>query len=103
MADKGNSTLSKRPFLVNDQTNVVHMEPLRESHEKRIRNLEEIIAVQLHDGNWNLDPYMLGLTNGLLLAQSIMDDLEPNFLDAPDAWKADEIANYGPPQPESTS
>ena len=103
MADKGNGPLSKRPFLVNDQTNVVHLGPLRESHEKRIRNLEEIIAVQRRDGNWNLDPYMLGLTNGLLLAQSIMDDLEPKYLDAPDTWEADKIANYGPPQPERTS
>ncbi len=79
------------------------MGPLRESHEKRLKNLKEIIAVQLHEGIWNLDPYMLGLANGLLLAQSIMMEVEPNFLDAPDAWKADEIVNYGPPQPESTT
>lgn len=79
------------------------MGPVRESHEKRLENLKEIIAVQLLDGHWNLDPYMLGLANGLLLAQSIMDEIDPKFLYAPDAWKADEIANCEPPQPESTA
>lgn len=51
--------------------------------------LDDVIAVQCADGNWNYDPYMHGLANGLLLAKSIFTKVEPDFLEAPETWKKD--------------
>lgn len=97
--------MSKRPFLVNDPANVVHIGPARESRDKRLVHLEEAIEVQKRDGNWNYSPYMMGLTNGLILAQALMHDVDPKYLDAPDIWgvdKAEKIGVAEPTQPERT-
>jgi hypothetical protein len=51
--------------------------------EKKLRDL---IKIQRADGNWNYSPYMHGLTNGLLLALSILVDEEPDYLDPPEKW-----------------
>ena len=48
--------------------------------------LDDLIAVQGADGNWNYDAYMHGLANGLILARSIIDNKEPDFLKAPKKW-----------------
>jgi hypothetical protein len=34
------------------------------------KKLEDIIKIQCSTGNWDYDPYMHGLANGLLLAQA---------------------------------
>jgi hypothetical protein len=52
----------------------------------RLELLKEIVIVQRSDGNWNYDPYNHGYANGLILAEAIMHDLEPIFLDAPKEW-----------------
>jgi hypothetical protein len=52
----------------------------------RLELLKEIVIVQRSDGNWNYDPYNHGYANGLILAEAIMHDLEPKFLDAPEEW-----------------
>ncbi|MEJ2293511.1 MAG: hypothetical protein P8Y23_01940 [Candidatus Lokiarchaeota archaeon] len=52
----------------------------------RLELLKEIVIVQRSDGNWNYDPYNHGYANGLILAEAIMHDLEPRFLDAPKEW-----------------
>ena len=46
-----------------------------------IKSLEDIINIQLENGNWNYDPYMMGLANGLLMAEHIIKgrDGEVNF------------------------
>lgn len=56
---------------------------------KRIESLENIIKIQCSDGNWNYDPYMHGMANGLILAASIMYDKDPNYLQAPVEWLKD--------------
>lgn len=55
-----------------------------------LEKLQEMIKTQSTDGNWNYTPYMTGLLNGLLLAQSVItDDHEPEYRDVPD-WCIDE-------------
>jgi hypothetical protein len=54
-----------------------------------IENLRHMVDVQGTDGNWNYDPYMQGLYNGLEFALSIMEKREPNFRSAPFSWIAD--------------
>jgi hypothetical protein len=56
----------------------------------RLELLKELVIVQRSDGNWNYDPYNHGYANGLILAEAIMHDLEPIFLDAPKEWIKDQ-------------
>lgn len=54
-----------------------------------MKNLQDVINIQCSQGNWNYDPYMMGLANGLLMAQSLFTDKEPEFLSAPKRWGKD--------------
>jgi len=58
--------------------------------ERRTR-LWEVMETQCSEGNWNYDPYMHGIANGLILALSIMKGEEPAFLEAPKQWLMDRI------------
>jgi hypothetical protein len=53
--------------------------------------IQELSLLQNRDGNWNYDPYMHGMANGLILALSAFDDFQsgPKFLQAPAAWLAE--------------
>ncbi len=55
--------------------------------------LKGVMEVQCSDGNWNYDPYMHGMANGLILACALMEggvwNDEPFFLQAPEKWLSD--------------
>ena len=51
-----------------------------------IDNLKDVHRVQGYDGNWNYDPYMFGLYNGLEMALAIMENREPVFREKPKKW-----------------
>jgi hypothetical protein len=55
----------------------------------KINTLREIVNIQGWDGNWNYDPYMHGLYNGLEFALSIMEKRDPVFKEAPEVWLSD--------------
>lgn len=52
----------------------------------RIKALKDVTKIQTSNGNWNYDPYMHGMANGLLLAEAFLEGREPQFLDAPKEW-----------------
>jgi hypothetical protein len=54
-----------------------------------IEDVKRMRDAQGMNGNWNFDPYMHGLYNGLEFAVSILENREPAFRDAPDKWLAD--------------
>ena len=54
--------------------------------EDKLAKLKSVLEVQCSDGVYKYDPYMHGMANGLILAQSIMEDTEPIFLEAPTQW-----------------
>ncbi len=54
-----------------------------------LEKLENMVAIQTDDGNWNYSPYMFGYANGLILALATMKDEEPKFLDKPSLWLED--------------
>lgn len=58
---------------------------------ERVSKLLEIRDLQCSDGNWNYDPYMHGLANGLILAVHTINGEggEPAYLDAPSTWLTD--------------
>lgn len=53
---------------------------------KEIEQLRDLTKIQCAHGNWNYDPYMHGMANGMILALSIMEGTEPKYLDAPEQW-----------------
>lgn len=55
----------------------------------KINTLREMVKIQGYNGNWNYDPYMHGLYNGLEFALSIMERREPQFKDSPEQWLVD--------------
>lgn len=57
--------------------------------EKLVYDIKHMRDVQGQDGNWNFDPYMHGLYNGIEFALSILETREPKFKDAPEKWLAD--------------
>lgn len=54
-----------------------------------VKALRDLVAIQCADGNWNYDPYMQGLANGLILALSLFEGGRPEYLEAPAVWLAD--------------
>jgi hypothetical protein len=52
-------------------------------------HLKELLAIQGEHGNWNANPYMFGLYNGLALALSVITYEEPQFRDAPEKWTSE--------------
>ena len=54
--------------------------------QKEIKDLEEMTKVQCSDGNWNFNPYMFGMANGMILALATMKGEGPKYLDKPEKW-----------------
>lgn len=54
-----------------------------------LKELDDVLAVQKMDGNWNYDAYMHGLANGLIMARSCLTGEDPLFLEAPKEWLCD--------------
>lgn len=57
--------------------------------EDRIKAVEKQVAIQCSDGNWNYDPYMHGMANGLICALATIKGEEPVYLEAPKVWLRD--------------
>ena len=57
--------------------------------DERIKSVRHMRDVQGYDGNWNYDPYMQGLYNGLEFALSLLEVRQPEFKDAPATWLGD--------------
>ena len=56
------------------------------AYKQQLESSQDIINIQCNEGNWNYDPYMHGMANGMLLTQSIFTDEVFQYLDAPDVW-----------------
>ena len=55
--------------------------------QKRIDTSESLIKTQSADGNWNYDPYMHGMLNGMLATHSIFTDKKFEPFKKPKRWK----------------
>ena len=54
-----------------------------------IEAVENQVKIQCSNGNWNYDPYMHGMANGLICALATMKGEEPQYLSAPEKWLCD--------------
>ena len=50
----------------------------------RKAKLEAAIEDMAQDGNWNYDPFMLGIYNGLVYARAILENKVPQYRDRPE-------------------
>jgi len=48
--------------------------------------LREMVDIQCTNGNWNYNPYMYGMANGMIFALSLFDNEQPKYLEQPDEW-----------------
>ena len=86
----GNVYFRKKPHdkVFNPQP-VYTNPPLLLAWEKLVESVRQMRDVQGMDGNWNCDPYMHGLFNGLEFSLSLLEVREPQFRDAPEKWLCD--------------
>lgn len=63
-----------------------------------LESMRDLMKVQGADGNWNYDPYMHGMYNGMELMFAMAEGREPVFKDAPTEWMKDR--NVGDIAPE---
>lgn len=64
--------------------------------KKLLTDANNILATQGQSGNWNYDPYMHGLYNGMEMILSIFEKREPRFRDAPEQWLCNNESNSKP-------
>lgn len=66
------------------------------SKPEPLEELNEILNIQKSHGNWNYNPYMMGLCNGLILARSTVneDDQRPEFMHTPERWLEDAANSF---------
>jgi hypothetical protein len=72
-----------------DYDKATGMDQLQTLMDERIESVRHMRNVQGYDGNWNYDPYMQGLYNGLEFALSLLEVRQPEFKDAPATWLGD--------------
>ncbi|MFG0161179.1 hypothetical protein ACF0MN_10995 [Legionella pneumophila] len=53
------------------------------------QNLSDVIKVQCSKGNYDCNAYMFGLANGLILAQSIVNNERPEYMEQPEQFLDD--------------
>ena len=54
--------------------------------EKMLNDIDSVTDVATSPGNAFSNDYMLGMANGLILAQSILKEIEPTYLTMPDKF-----------------
>lgn len=54
-----------------------------------IENMKVMIEIQGRDGNWDYDPYMHGLYNGMEMVLALAENREPQFRKAPFVWRSE--------------
>jgi len=55
---------------------------------KELENIEDMLNVQLSPGNWDSDPYMHGMANGMLLVYCMAANIYAvEYKEAPEYWK----------------
>lgn len=55
---------------------------MSEEIAKKIKALDDVTAIAVSPGNADVNDYMRGMANGLILAQAIMKDQEPQYIEA---------------------
>lgn len=54
---------------------------------KTFKEGRDLLRIQGADGNWNYDPYMHGMYNGMELILAMIEERQPDFRNPPIKWK----------------
>lgn len=68
---------------------LAQLEAFKQDTLRKRQELENSVAIQTRDGNWNADRYMHGMANGMIFAQSIMNGNDPDYYSAPPRYLLD--------------
>jgi len=61
----------------------------RAERKKMLGHLDNVVSIASNPGNAHATPYMLGMANGLILAQAIVTNGNAEYLSAPETFLAD--------------
>lgn len=67
---------------------------LAQPEPEPVAKMKELLEVQGRDGNWNFNPYMQGMYNGMELMVALAERRDPVFRKPPENWLS------APPQRE---
>jgi len=54
-----------------------------------VKKFDEFIDLQSQPGNWDYDPYMHGMANGMIFMKSLVTGEDPRYLETPSFWLVD--------------
>jgi hypothetical protein len=74
-----------------------------ESFKKAIESANDVLKVQGANGNWDYDPYMHGMYNGMEFILSMFENRSPEFREAPEKWLFQKPTTTEKPITESES
>ncbi len=57
--------------------------------DEKIEKMEDLVKIQCSAGNYDYDPYMHGMANGMIVLLSCLTETEPEFMEAPKQWLKD--------------
>jgi hypothetical protein len=65
------------------------VDPAVENRKKMMAKIRNLVDIAGTSGNWNCNPYLHGMFNGMELILSILEDREVKYKDAPKVWLDD--------------
>ena len=77
---------SRRPLDATEEVMETLRARLAQPEPEPLIKMKELLEVQGRDGNWNLDPYMQGMYNGMELIVALAEGRDPVFRKAPENW-----------------
>ena len=60
----------------------------KQSRSDLVDDMEDVVNIQASDGNWDADPYMHGMLNGMILMHAMTVGKEPEFKTVPKYWQS---------------
>jgi hypothetical protein len=67
-----------------------------EIKDEIIEQAKELLKTQGSPGNWDFDPYMHGMYNGMELILAVIEDRDPVYKDGPKEWVKDKPSTETP-------
>ena len=56
--------------------------------DEKIDKVQDLVDIQCSCGNYDYDPYMHGMANGMIVILSVLTGQDPELVDAPDKWRS---------------
>lgn len=74
-------------YYDDDELELIWRRPKLTEEKTPAEKVRELRDIQGREGNWDYDPYMQGMYNGLEVALCVLEDRDPEFKSAPKKWR----------------